>query len=104
MALTFFKTPKPKSFKYPARYYDQKKDELEKRKAVMGVENRLSHDEELRLRMSNRWGRFDGLEEKSTLSKVVKYLVYGSFIAVTIYFILFTEIIENMLKAFGVTN
>ncbi len=104
MALTFFKTPRPKSFSFKPRYYDQKKDELEKRKAILGVETELKHNEELRLRMSSRWERGGINEGRSTLSKTITYLVYGSFIGLSIYFILFTDIIENMLKAFGVTN
>ncbi|NQU33346.1 MAG: hypothetical protein HQ521_08945 [Bacteroidetes bacterium] len=104
MALTFFKTPRPKSFKFKPRYYDQKKDEFEKRRAVLGIENELSHNEELRHRMSSRWGKNDMEGEKSTLSKVVTYLIYIAFIGLTVYFILFTDIIEKMLTAFGVTN
>jgi len=104
MALTFFKTPKPKSFNYSPRYYDKKKDELEKKKAIMGLESELARNEELRLRMSNRWGRNRTDEGRSMLSKTVTYLIYGAFIVLSVYFILFTDIIENMLKAFGVTN
>lgn len=104
MALTFFKTPKPKSFNYNPRYYDKKREELERKKAIMGVESELSHNEELRLRMSNRWGRGNAEGGRSMLSKTITYLVYGSFIGLSIYFILFTDIIENMLRAFGITN
>ncbi len=104
MALFFFKTPRPKSFSYKPRYFDEKRDELEKRRAVMGIENELSHNEGLKLRMSNRWGKYNTSNEKSVLSKVVTYMVYATFIGLSIYFILFTDIIENMLKAFGVTN
>lgn len=104
MALTFFKTPKPKSFNYSPRYYDQKRDELEKKKAILGLENELSRNEELRIRMSNRWGRRNMEEGRSTLSKTVTYLIYATFIGLCVYFILFTNIIENMLRAFGVTN
>ena len=51
MRIISFRTPKPKSFKYKPRYYDQQKEELEKRKAAMGIDNELTHDESLRLRM-----------------------------------------------------
>ena len=104
MALTFFKTPKPKSFNYNPRYFDKQKDDLEKKKAILGVENKLSKDEDLRLRMSSRWGKNNLDDGRSMLSKTVTYLIYATFIGLTVYFILFTEIIENMLKAFGVTN
>lgn len=104
MAITFFKTPKPRQFKYNPRYYDQKKDELEKKKAMMGIESELSRNDELRLRMANRWGKRDIDDKKSVLSKTITYMVYAAFIGLSIYIIMFTDIIENMLKAFGVTN
>ncbi len=104
MALTFFKTPRPKSFNFKPRYYDKKKDEFERKKAILGVKNELSHKEELKLRMSNRWNRNSIEGERSMLSKTATYLLYATFIGLSIYFILFTDIIEKMLQAFGVTN
>lgn len=104
MRIISFKTPKPKSFKYTPRYYDPKKEEMERRKAELGLDSNLTHNEELKLRMSRRWGRSSIKEEKSILSRVVTYLIYATFIGGTIYFILFTDIIEKMLTSFGVTH
>ncbi|MBC8320660.1 MAG: hypothetical protein H8E34_08050 [Bacteroidetes bacterium] len=104
MRIVSFRTPKPKSFKYSPRYYDPKKEELEKKKAAMGFDNSLSHNEEFRLRMSKRWTRGNIVDEKPILSRIVTYLIYATFIGGSIYFILFTDIIEKMLSAFGVTN
>ncbi len=103
MGFFVFRTPKPKEFKYTPRYYDPKKEELERRKAELGLKNELSHNEELRLRMSRRW-RKGSDEGKSTLSKTITYLIYGTFIILSIYFILFTDVIENVLRSFGVTH
>jgi len=102
MKIVSFKTPQPKSFKYTPRYYDPKKEELEKRKASLGLDNTLTHNEELRLRMSRRWRSGKEDEGRSTLSRVVTYLIYITFIGGSIYFILFTDIINTMLRAFGV--
>lgn len=103
MKIVSFKTPKPKSFKYTPRYYDPKKEELEKRKASLGLDNTLTHNEELRLRMSRRWSSGSKSDEgRSTISRVVTYLIYMTFIGGSIYFILFTDIIDTMLRAFGV--
>ncbi len=104
MKLISFRTPKPKSFNYIPRYYDPEKEKLEQRKAELGLDNELSHNEELKLRMSRRWGRNTQVPERSPLSKIVSYLIYTIIIGGSIYFILFTDIIENMLRAFGVTN
>jgi uncharacterized membrane protein YraQ (UPF0718 family) len=54
--------------------------------------------------MSRRWGKGLEKEGKTLIAKVVAYLVYATFIFGTIYLILFTNIIEDMLKAFGVTH
>lgn len=104
MRIISFRTPKPKSFKYTPRYYDQKREELEKRKAAMGLDNELTYNEGLRLRMDKRWRAGNADEEKSTLSKIVTYLIYAIFIGGSIYIIMFTDIVEQILRAFGVTN
>ena len=104
MKLISFRTPKPKSFKYTPRYYDPEKEKLERRKAELGLDSELSHNEQLKLRMSRRWGRNVQKDERSPLSKLVSYLVYATIVVGSIYFILFTDVIENMLRAFGVTN
>ena len=104
MKLISFRTPKPKSFNYTPRYYDPEKEKLERRKAELGLDSELSHNEQLKLRMSRRWGRNVQKDERSPLSKLVSYLVYATIVVGSIYFILFTDVIENMLRAFGVTN
>lgn len=104
MRIIFFRTPKPKSFKYTPRYYDKKKEELEKRKAALGLDNELTYNEGLRLRIDRRWRSGNVDEEKSILSRVVTYLIYAIFIGGSIYFIMFTDIVEQILRAFGVTK
>ncbi len=104
MRIISFRTPKPKSFKYIPRYYDKQKEELEKRKAAMGLDNELTHNEGLRLRMDKRWRTGNADAEKSTLSKVVTYLIYSIFIVGSIYIIMFTDIVKQILSAFGVTK
>ena len=104
MRIVSFRTPKPKSFKYTPRYYDPKKEELEKRRAALGLDNTLSHNEGLKLQMSKRWNRGVADEEKPILSRIITYLIYAIFIGGSIYFILFTNIIEKMLSTFGVTR
>lgn len=104
MRVISFRTPKPKSFKYKPRYYDKQKEELEKRKAAMGIDNELTHNEGLRLRMDKRWRSGNVDEEKSILSRIVTYLIYAIFIGGSIYFIMFTDIVEQILRAFGVTK
>jgi len=102
MRIISIKTPKAKSFSYKPRYYDEQKDELEKRKTVLGLQSKITHNESLKLRMMKRWRTDDLNEEKSTMSKIITYLAYALFIGGTVYFVMFTDIIEKLLSAFGV--
>ena len=102
MRIVSLKTPKPKSFNYQPRYYDAQKEELEKKRAILGVKRKLSHNDEFRLTLQKRWKRNDFDDEKPLMTRIVTYLIYATFVGGTIYFILFTDIIEKMLSAFGV--
>ncbi len=104
MKIVSFRTQKPKRFNYTPRYYDPDKEAEERRKAELGLKSELSHKEVLKLQMSRRWGKGVASYEKPLLSRIITYLIYAVFIGGSIYFILFTNIIENMLSAFGVTN
>ena len=63
----FHKREMPK-FNYIPRYYDPEKEELEKKKAAMGLDSKLSDSEKLRVQMRKRWGRVgdDGREKKKS--------------------------------------
>lgn len=64
MALTFFKTPKNKQFNYRPLYYDQKKEEREKRLKSALEETDRDYEQALRERMRMRWKRNTGAKEK----------------------------------------
>ncbi len=104
MRIISIKTPKAKPFNYKPRYYDKQKDELEQKKATLGLQSRITHNESLKLQMIKRWRTDDLSEEKSVMAKVITYLAYTLFIGGTVYFIMFTDIIEKLLSAFGVTE
>ncbi len=100
MRLVFFKTPKAKKFGYQPRYYDAKKEEWERRKAELGYKTELSKKEQLRLQMSSRWEKGTDPDNKRVIH-LLTYFVYAVFILGSIYVILFTGLIENFLKLFG---
>lgn len=100
MRLVFFKTPKPKRFGYQPRYYDAKKEEWERRKSELGYHSALSKEEQLRLQMSSRWQKDTDPDNKRT-AHLLTYFVYAVFILGSIYVILFTGLVENFLKLFG---
>jgi hypothetical protein len=103
MRLVFFKTPKAKRYSYQPRYFDPKKEEWERRKAELGYASNLSKEEQLRLKMSNRWSHpSDTSNAKAT--RLITYFIYAVFILGSIYVILFTHLIENFLALFGVVS
>jgi len=101
MRFVVFKTPKPKKFNFPARYYDPKKEEWEQKKAELGYDSALSRDERIRLQMSKRWEKNSDFG-KSTGGRFISYLIYAIVIGGSIYLIVFTNLVENFLTLFGV--
>jgi type VI protein secretion system component VasF len=82
----FFKTAKPKQFAYRPRYYDQKKEELEKRKRELekSGEGDSAH---LRMEIQRRWRFVD--RKNSSRSKQVKILFYLLLLAILAFYIFF---------------
>ena len=100
MRFTLFKTPRAKKFNFPSRYYDPQKEEWEKRKAELGYESKLDHNERIRLQMSKRWER--GSFGKNNMQRFISYSIYAFVILGGLYVIFFTNLIENFLTLFGV--
>ena len=101
MRFTTFKTPKPKSFAYKPRYYDKDKEERERRKAELGYETKLGSNDSLRMRMASRWRNGDE-EESRPLGKYIAYMIYATIIFGSIYFIFFTDVVDQLVALFGV--
>ena len=56
MGFNFFNMPKPRTFNYTPRYYDPAKEALEKKKAAMGLDSKLSEEEKRRMRIRRGFG------------------------------------------------
>ena len=102
MRFVTFRTPKPKQFKYKPRYFDEDIEALEKRKAELGYDSKVSHQESLKLQMAKRWRKSDSGYERSTISKMMTYLVIGFIIVGGIYLIFFTDFVEKLIALFGI--
>lgn len=102
MRFVTFRTPKPKQFKYKPRYYDEDVDALERRKAELGYDSKVSHHESLKLQMSKKWRKSDANYQRSSLSKMITYLFVGFVIIGGIYLIFFTEFVEKLIALFGI--
>lgn len=101
MKFVTFRTPTPKEFKYKPRYFDEDKEALEQKKAALGLNTKVSHREGIRLQMSRRWHKGTDVEEKSTLSKLISYLFYGTVIIGGVYLIFFTDFVYKLIGLFG---
>ncbi len=101
MRLVFFKTPKAKKFSYQPRYFDPEKEEWERRKVELGYSSNLSKKDQLRYKMESRWVHQANTSGEKTV-RLIKYFLYVVFILGSIYVILFTSLIDNLLALFGV--
>jgi hypothetical protein len=103
MKFIMFRTAKPKKFNYIPRFYDPDKEALERKKAALGLETQLSEQEKLRMKLNARW-RKNNNEDFSNPYRRMSFIVYGVIILTGLYFIFFTDMIDNFLRAFGVGN
>ena len=104
MKFVSFRTPKPKQFKYIPRFYDPDKEELEQKKAAMGLESTVSHRESLRLQMHRRWHKNDKGMGRSKSSLMISYAVYAIVILGGVYLLFFTDFIEKFIAVFGISK
>jgi len=93
----FFYKHQPKKFNYIPRYYDPVKEEWEQKKAAAGVDNNLSHEEQLRMQMRSKWS-----SPKNELSateqhiRTIKRVTLGVFIALLVYVLFATPLLNNI--------
>ncbi len=100
MKFVLFRTNAPKKFTYRPRYYNADKEAMERRKAEMGAESDLNENEALRARMSARW-RFKNPDKSGNKYQAMSMLIYAIVILGGIYLLFFTDMIFNIIRAFG---
>ncbi|MFA8298824.1 MAG: hypothetical protein ACEPOV_01550 [Hyphomicrobiales bacterium] len=99
MKLTFFKTRQPKRFNYKPRHWDKEKEDLEKRKASLGINSELSRKEHLKAQIEKKWKRGSKKPEKNTFS--IRRLIYLVVLFLVVYLIFFTNFVYNLIALFG---
>lgn len=87
MKITFFRTPKPKQFRYPPRYYDAEKERWEQRKRELGLSDEKA---DFKSQISSNWRRMNRHENQRKKRAEISVLVYLLIVAMLIYFIFFT--------------
>lgn len=103
MGIFMFHRPEMPKFNYIPRYYNPEKEELEKRKAALGLDSNLSDSEKLRVKMRTRWGRTgeDGkpIKRRSAFNNLRIAIIIG----ISVFFIsliFFTPFVENFITMF----
>ncbi len=103
MKFIMFRALKPRKYNYKPRYFSPEKEAMERRKAALGVEAKLTDQEELRMRMSARWRQKNPVEFGEKYKRL-SFIIYGSIILLGIYVVFFTDLIDNLIKAFGIVK
>ena len=88
MKIVFFRTPSPKQFSYPPRYYDPEKERIEGRKKESGLIGGNKPD--LRSQFQNNWRRLRSTDRSRKRKSEMSVLVYLFIMGILIYFIFFT--------------
>ena len=96
--MAFFYRHKPKKFNYQPRYYDPEMQEWEEKKAARGLDSKLSHEEQLRIKMRKSWGSAKDEESKEEQrAKLIRRIVLGVFVVFLFYFIFCTPLMQNVI-------
>ena len=97
--MAFFYKHNPKKFNYIPRYYNPEKQALEERKAEMGLDSNLSHEEQLRLEMRKKWGTEKDKEDPSERrSKMLRTIIIVGIVVVAFYYIFCTPMFTNIVS------
>ena len=95
--MAFFYKHNPKKFNYIPRYYDPEQQAWEEKKAAAGLDSKLTHEEQLRIKMRQKWGASRNEENKEEQrSKLIRRIILGVFILFVFYFIFCTPVLNNI--------
>lgn len=95
--MAFFYKHTPKKFNYIPRYYNPDMEALEKRKAELGYDAKLSHEEQFRAQMRRRWSAPKDEESKEDRrSKMIRRIVLGAFVLFLFYVVFCTPLMTNI--------
>ena len=95
----FFYRHTPKKFNYKPRYFDPDMQDWEEKKAAAGLDSKLSHEEQLRIRMRKSWSvQKDEESKEEQRAKLIRRIVLGVFVAFLFYFIFCTPLMTNVVR------
>lgn len=89
MKISFFKTAKPKEFNYSPLYYNERKEELEKIRKSVEVQEGGDTVERMRMNLERSWRNRRDRQRRKTPVSSIRLLAYLAAIALFIYFMFF---------------
>ena len=98
--MAFFYRHNPKKFNYIPRYYDPEQQAWEEKKAERGLDAKLTHEEQLRLKMRQRWGAEKNGEESKAeqRAKLIRRIALGAFVVYVFYFVFGTDLMTRIVQ------
>ena len=97
--MAFFYKHNPKKFNYKPRYYDPEQLAWEEKKAAAGLDSKLTHEEQLRIKMRKSWGAAKGEESKEEQrAKLIRRILLGVFIVFLFYFVFCTDMMTKIVQ------
>lgn len=97
--MAFFYKHNPKKFDYKPRYFDPDLQAWEEKKAEKGLDSKLTHEEQLRMKMRRSWNAPQYEESKEEQrSKLIRRIALGVFIAFLFYFVFCTPLMTNIVR------
>ncbi|HPE54848.1 MAG TPA: hypothetical protein P5514_10290 [Bacteroidales bacterium] len=87
MKIVFFRTPKPKQFSYPPRYYDEEKEHRAMRRKELGLDDR--GDTDFKTMLNHNWNRMRNSDRSRKKKAEMSVLVYFFIVAILVYIIFF---------------
>ena len=95
----FFYRHNPKKFNYKPRYFDPEMQEWEEKKVAAGLDSKLSHEEQLRIKMRKSWSAAKEEESKEEQrAKLIRRIVLGVFVAFLFYFVFCTPLMNHIVS------
>ncbi len=88
MKMVFFKTPKPRRFSYPSRYYDEEKEYWDLRKRELGI-GEETNKADFKSRMGSEWGRTRKLNTSRKKKANMSVIIYFAIVALIVYLFFF---------------
>ncbi len=97
--MAFFYRHKPKKYNYIPRYYDPEKEAWEQKKAELGYDAKLSHEEQFRAQMHRSWSvKKDEESKEEQRAKLIRRIVLGVFVVLVFYLVFGTPLMENIIR------